>query len=228
VSVPPFVGRERELAYLRRELSAGRSVVLTGPYGIGRTSLLRHAAVEMARDWAFVFADFDRSPGDAWRELYAAIFPRACKRLRGEVKSVKWTRFRVLNQRAEGRRPHVVVLDNVARLPAPRLDFVRRLREAYRVVAIVEDFLPEEAKAALCSALWARPPLRLPHLSPAATVAYFEGCCRCHGFGWGPGEIEGLAQAVSGFPLGMREAVEAELRRRKARASGGAPLARAV
>jgi len=230
VIAPPFVGRQRELGYLRRELLAGRSIVLTGPFGIGRTSLLRHAADEMGREWTFVFADLEKSPGEAWRELFAALFPRVWERQRrrGEVKSVQWTRYRVLHRRSESRRPHVVVLDNVARLSAPRLDFVRRLREAFQVVAIVEDFLPEDAKAVLCAALWARPPLRLPHLSQAVTEAYFEECSLRHGFGWGRGEIEGLAQAVGGFPLGMREAVESQLRRRKARASGGARLARGL
>jgi hypothetical protein len=228
VSAEPFVGRERELAYLRRELSAGRCVVVTGPFGIGRTSLLRHAAVEMAREWTFVFADFEGSPGDAWRELYAAIFPRAWKRLRGERMSARWTRFRVLNQRPESRRPAVVVLDNVARLPASRLDFARRLREKFLVVAIVEDFVPEPAKAALCAALWARPPLRLPHLSVEETAAYFASCSLHHGFGWGPGEILGLARAVAGFPLGMREAMEAERRRREPRSRGRAAVARSL
>jgi hypothetical protein len=71
------------------------------------------------------------------------------------------------NQR--DRRRHVVVLGNVARLSPPRLDVARRLRERFQVVAIVEDFLPEAAKAALATALWAWPPFRIGRLSEAAT-----------------------------------------------------------
>jgi hypothetical protein len=66
------------------------------------------------------------------------------------------------------------------------------------VVAIAEAFLPGETNAALCAALWARRPLHLGHLSEAATVAFFEECSRRHGFGWGEGEVLGLAQAVNG------------------------------
>jgi len=228
VTVLPFVGRQKEATYLRRELEAGRSVVLAGPFGIGRTSLARCVAREMAREWAFVHVDFDRPPGEVWRDLFAAIHPRACAGLRGEVRPAKWTRFRVLNRPTESRRRHVVELDNVARLSAPRIDVVRRLRERFPVVAIVEGFLPEPAQAELCRSLWARAPLRLAHLSPAATLDYFRECSRRHGFGWGEGEIRGLARATHGFPLGMREAVEAEQRRRKAHAFGQVLLAGAL
>lgn len=207
----PFVGRERETAHIRAELEAGRSVVLTGHWGIGRTSLARRMAQAMAEHWLFAFADFERGPAEVWRDLFAAIFPKARARLRNEVRSVEWTRFRVSNQRFEDPRRHAVVLDNVARLSAPRLDVLRRLRERYQVFAIAEDFLPERAKDAVCSALWARQPVRLGHLSRAATVAFFEECSRRYGLGHGPAEIRGLARATGGFPLGMTEAVDAEL-----------------
>jgi hypothetical protein len=210
----PFIGRRRETAWVRAELEAGRSVVLTGIWGIGRTALARRVAEEMAREWLFVFADFEPAPGQVWRDLFSEIFPRAQERLRTEGRSAKWMRYRISNRRLEDRRRHVVVLDNVARLTAPRLDAIRRLRERFQVVAITEAFLPEEASDALCAALWARRPLRLGHLSEAATAAFFEECSRRHGFGWGEGEVLGLARAVNGFPLGMREAVAAQLRRR--------------
>jgi hypothetical protein len=210
----PFVGRRRETAWVRAELEAGRSVVLTGIWGIGRTALAKRVAEEMEREWLFVFEDFERAPGEVWRNLFAALFPRAQERLRIEGRSAKWMRYRVSNLRLEDRRRHVVVFDNVARLTAPRLDAIRHLRERFQVVAITEDFLPEQASAALCAALWARRPLQLGHLSEAETVAFFEECSRRHRFGWGEGEVLGIARAVNGFPLGMREAVAAELRRR--------------
>lgn len=209
----PFVGREWETAHVRGELEAERSVVLTGISGIGRTSLAHHVAEVMAHEWRFVFAEFDRGPEDVWRDLFAAIFPKAQARLRGEGESAKWTRFRVSNGKPEDPRRHVVVLDNVAKLSAPSLGVLRRLRKSYQVLAIVEAFLPETAKAALCSALWARPPLHLEHLGQAATVRFFEECSRRHGWEWGHGEIRGLASATAGFPLGMKEAVAAEVRR---------------
>jgi hypothetical protein len=190
-------------------------VVLTGIWGIGRTALARRVAEEMAREWLFVFVDCERPPGQVWRDLFSAVFPSEQERLRAEGRSAMWMRCRVSSRRLEDPRRHVVVLDNMARLTAPRLDAIRRLRERFQVVAITEAFLAEEASVALCAALWARRPLQLGHLGEAATVAFLEECSRRHGFGWGEDAVLGLARAVNGFPLGMREAVAAELRLRE-------------
>jgi hypothetical protein len=210
----PFVGREKEAAYVRAELEAGRSVVLAGIYGIGRTALAGHVAEQMAHDWRFVTVDFARGPAGVWRTLFAAIFPKAQARLPRGPRSARLLRHRVSTGRPEDPRRHVLVLDNVARLTVKGLDTLRRLRERFQVLAIVEGFVPEPAQQALSSALWARRPLRLGPLSRRATRAFLEECSRRRGLGWGPGEVRGLARAVAGFPLGMREAVVAELRRR--------------
>jgi len=213
----PFVGREKETAYVVKELEAERSVVLTGPFGIGRTALVAYLARQMAGDWLFAFARCDQGPAQVWSTLFAAIFPRAAARpTRRRPHSARSLRYRVSNQPPEDRRHHAIVLDDIARVTAPGLDVARRLRGKYRVIAIVEAFVPEAQQAALCSALWARPPLRLGYLSRAATLEYFEACGHRLGLGWGAGEVSGLARAVAGFPLGMRQAVASELRRRRA------------
>jgi len=216
----PFVGRARECARLRSEFVAGRSVVLTGIHGIGRTALARHLADELARDFRFAFCDLETGPGGVWRELFAALHPRAHARLRHEPRSVPWTRHRVLNKAPEDPRRHVVVVDNVARLSARGLDLMRRLRERFLVLAIAEAFLPEQPMSELCLALWTRGPMRLGYLSRAATACFLEECVRRHGFAWGRAEVQGLARALAGFPLGMREVVAAELRRRERRGVG--------
>jgi hypothetical protein len=58
----------------------------------------------------------------------------------------------------------------------------------------------------------------LGRLSPHATVGFLEECSSRRGFGWGPGEVRGLARALRGFPLGICEVVAAELRRRQRKA----------
>lgn len=47
--VTTFVGRERESAQVRRMLSAGRLVTLTGPGGVGKTRLARRVAADVRR-----------------------------------------------------------------------------------------------------------------------------------------------------------------------------------
>ncbi len=144
----PFVGRRKETAWVRAELGAGRSAVLSGIWGIGRTALVKRVAEQMERDWLFVFADFERTPGQLWRELFASIFPSAQEHLPTERGSATWLRYRISNPRLEDRRRLVVVLDNVARLTAQRLDAIRRLRERFQVVVIAEAFLLDQASAA--------------------------------------------------------------------------------
>ena len=222
----PFVGREKETRYVRGELDAGRSVVLTGPWGIGRTALARHVAAELARERLFAFVDLEGGPAEVWRVLFPTFFPRAHARLRGSSRPVSWLRHRVLSRDVEDRRRAVVVVDGVARVTPQRLDSIRRLRERFQVIAILEHFVPDPARTAVCSALWARPALELPHLSRAATASFLEECSRRHGFGWGRGEVRGLARAVAGFPLGMCEAVAAELRRRERGLTGLSQRAR--
>jgi replication-associated recombination protein RarA len=214
VTVWPFVGREKETRYLRAELDAGRSVVLTGPWGIGRTALARHVAGEMAQECLFAFVDFGRGPAEVWRALFAALFPEARARSPKGRRSAQWLRYRVSTWQPEDPRRRVLVLDDIARITARGLDTFRRLRERHQVLAIVEAFVPDPEIEALCTALRARRPLQLGHLDSRATRAFFEEYSRRHGFVWGPGEVRGLARAVAGFPLGMREAAAAEVRRR--------------
>jgi hypothetical protein len=216
VTRPPFVGRQKESAYVRRELEAGRSIVLSGIYGIGRTSLVRQLAAEMAHDWHFVFVDAAAGPADIWREVFGQAFPASSRRLGTRTPLVGWTRFRVLHRPFEDSRRHVIVLDNLARLSARRVDLARRTGARCPVIAIVESFLPSEACAQLALALRCRAPLQLGHLSLAATIEFFEVCSSRHGFGWAPGDVRGLARATRGFPLAMRDAVDGECRRRAA------------
>jgi hypothetical protein len=81
------------------------------------------------------------------RDDFIAAFPPGLERL-FEGASISLQQARPYPQQAQHRRRrHVVVLDNVARLTAPRLESIRRLRERFQiVVAIAEAFLSEERR----------------------------------------------------------------------------------
>lgn len=210
----PFVGRERETAYIRSEVEAGRNVILTGPFGIGRTSIVENAARLMAETWLLATADCERPPVEVWRQLFGELFPKKRARPGTERKPMRWLRAAVMHRRPEDPRRHALLLDNLSRITTMRLDMVRRLSARFPVIAIVEAFAPEEGLAALRRALGARKILRIGSLGPAATKRFLVECSRLHDLGWGAGEIRGLARAVAGFPLGMRDLVAAEIHRR--------------
>jgi len=50
-----FVGREKEVRKLTKALEGGRHVIVTGPYGIGRTRMIRQIAETGRRERRFVF-----------------------------------------------------------------------------------------------------------------------------------------------------------------------------
>jgi len=213
----PFVGRGREIARLRAGLVAGENFVVSGVFGIGRTSLVRAVAASMADHHRFIVLDLQGTPLSVARELHEALF-------RGEVtvRSFRSLRYRIATRALTDRRNHVVVLDNVSRLTAPKLDFIRRLVEArrYRVVAIVEAFLGGKELLHLRSALRCGPPIRLGPLSVADSERFLEASARALGLAWRSAEVHGLAVASHGFPLGMRELVDRSLARDAAASPG--------
>ena len=73
-----FVGREKEVRKLTKALEGGRHVIVTGPYGIGRTRMIRQIAETGRRERRFVFVDFSKTPGEVCEKLWP---PSGRKRL---------------------------------------------------------------------------------------------------------------------------------------------------
>jgi predicted ATPase len=76
-----FIGRRRELAELRKQLSAARLVSLVGPGGVGKTRLAIRIATDLARGfqggaWLVELADI-RDPGLVANAVIAALDLRA-------------------------------------------------------------------------------------------------------------------------------------------------------
>ncbi|WP_329537416.1 LuxR C-terminal-related transcriptional regulator (plasmid) [Streptomyces sp. NBC_01450] len=75
--VTSFVGRERALGQVRRLLSAGRLVTLTGPGGVGKTRLARRVAAEVRRafpDGVWLVELAELREGDLLAYEVAAMF----------------------------------------------------------------------------------------------------------------------------------------------------------
>lgn len=185
----PFVGRTRELRCLREWLKAGRSVVLTGIFGSGRTALVRQIAAELSDRYRFMFLEPDVTRAELRRLVRLATV-------------------------AKESRPMVLVIDDVCRLTPQKQTRWRELTQnGVQVVLIVERSVPSEMLSIIRASLGAAPLLSIGPLSPRATREYVIECSKRFGLGWNPTEIHGTARSTGGIPLTMRTTLDAAIER---------------
>lgn len=217
------MGRQKESGRILHELRAGRNLVLSGAYGIGRTALLRHLASEWNEGWRFIFLDGSQTAALLCDQLILNLIPP--KAGSAGPSHIPWTvRRRELEEwRARDRRTPVIVLDDLAKVSPAKLDFLRWLNALghFRIIAVAESFLPEGSLMRLRTALLPAPLVVLERLGPAPAHQFFEGWARHHGLTWGKNIIHGLASATHGYPLGMLEAARAAMGRDPGRPGQG-------
>jgi hypothetical protein len=206
-----FVGREKEVRQILNALARGNNVILSGKYGIGRTSLLRRVA-DIARDrWAFVFLDFSQTPGRVCSQLMTRLLPQ--EKESGKAMGYRHNRFRIANLDFDGQRTPILVLDDIGKLSAPKVELIRHLAMAkrFRFLAVVENFLLTH-KLALLRA-WLHPALLLEvtYLRRESSRQFFRYYSQKYLLGWTDREIHELAAMSGGYPLGMKEAVNQKL-----------------
>jgi len=210
-----FVGREKEIGQIKEALEGGNNVIISGKYGIGRTSLIKHIADAMKDQWRFVFADFSKTPGSVCNYLLAELFPT--QEFDREYVRYKPSRFRIVTLALEDHREHVLVLDNVSKLSAQKLDLIRYLtwEHRFQFVSIVESFLPQGDLFRL--RVWMNPSslIKLHYLSASDVVRFFQQLSKEHQLGWSEGQIRNLAEVTGGYPLRMQEIALRKLERKR-------------
>ncbi len=199
-----FVGRDRETAALRRALLSGRNVLLSGKYGIGRTTLLRHLGSRWPGELCVCFADFSRTPAVACRALAAQLLP--APRRPGRRPPRYGALLAALAGVRPGRGPRpVLALDDVARLTPAKLQLVRRLagNPSWRIVVIVERFLPRSELVRLLAWLHPVDRIALDRLDGEHGREYFRRVAEQGKLGWDEDRVAALARRCGGYPLEM-------------------------
>lgn len=131
-----FVGRERETARVVRALDQGKNVVVTGKYGVGRTSLIRHVAELTQEGWRFLFADFSQTLGRMCHDLLAKLTPGKNLKDYPACAKYKVARSFIVNMEFGDKKQPVIVLDNVGKLSQQKLAFIRYLAREKRFLLI--------------------------------------------------------------------------------------------
>jgi hypothetical protein len=206
-----FVGREKEIGQMKEALGSGNNIIVLGKYGMGRTSLVQHVARTTEEQWRFVFVDFSKTPGSVCNYLLTELFP--AQEFGREYVKYKPSRFRIATLTLDDNRKHILVLDNVSKLSAKKIDLIRYLtwEQRFQFVSIVEKFLPQDDLFRL--RVWMNPSIliKLHYLSTSDAVRFYRQLSKEHRLGWTEGRIMNLAEVTGGYPLRMREVALREL-----------------
>jgi hypothetical protein len=204
-----FVGRVQEIKTIIGAIRQNKHVILTGKFGIGRTALINHI-IATQKQWRFVMLDFERAPAQAVRSLL--FKPGATKNEMRNSSSHKPARLMSDRLEIEG-KPWVIVLDNIARLSAQKLAFIRRLNGEgrFHFIAIVEAFLPEKELFLLRKELIPARIITLQHLSLKTGEQWFRNFAVKYRLNWPDNQIKMWASATQGYPLGIKEIMGKEL-----------------
>jgi len=215
-----FVGREKELTWLARELNRGRHIVITGKYGMGKTSLVRELSERQtvvpkgSGKFNFIFLDFLRTPGEICLRLQKELSMRRDRRETACL-TYRQRRSRIAVKAAASSKKHVVVLDNITALTSPKLSLIRYfiLARSFQFIAVADASLSEHDFFLLRAALSPAGVLELGYLGKDAALAALASASAQHAFGWTESHLRLLAEVTKGYPLGLGEAIERELKR---------------
>lgn len=207
-----FVGRKREIAAVIKFLKQNRNVVLTGRYGVGRSSLVKQIARLHSATWQFLFADFSKTVARSCNEMISQLASGGCQARPHQYTRLMHAKDILAGRKAEADLPRVIVLDNIDKISRPKLAFLRdmRLESDLLFVAVAESFLPEADLFRLRSTLYPSDVLTLHNFKPKETAAFFRNFSRREQLGWTAGFIRMLAASTGGYPLLMKEIARRE------------------
>jgi hypothetical protein len=209
-----FVGRDQEQKEVRRALREGKHVIISGKFGMGRTTLINHFS-HMYDGWRFFIVDFSKPPAHICNQILRELFPKQ----KSECDYVKYKlgRFQIMTLELEDKRKHVLVLDNITRVTDQKLDLLRHLswEDRFLFIGIVESFLPQNDLFRLRT--WLSPciTIALHHLARKDVIEFFQRFSTGHNMNWTERQISSLAAASGGYPLRMKEIATRELERAK-------------
>jgi replication-associated recombination protein RarA len=216
-----FIGREKETRKIVRALEHGNNVIIKGKYGIGRTTLIKHIAESLKERYRFLFTDFSRMPAQICNDLLAYLFPQ--KKYRKEdlqYRRYKEMRFRIAHRALPDGRTHVIVLDNIGRITRQKMAFVRYIiwDKKFRFIAIVESNASEGDLILLRAALMPAEVMTLSYLSAESAGELLRHFAENHHFEWTETHIHHLVEVYKGYPLGLTETVDREIKRLREKA----------
>lgn len=201
-----FVGREHEKEKITKYLLRGKNVIVTGKFGIGRSSLAQEIAREMTDRRRFLFVDFSQTPGKMSDLLMKELGIARRFRKTGTKMGYKSMRYRIATSSSRGNKP-IIVFDNIARLTRPKNVFLRSLIEEdhFQFIAVCENFLPSKELLLLKAQLLPMEMVSLNYLPLEDVRSWLRLYSEKHHFNWPDAYVDNLTAVAGGYPLGIVE-----------------------
>ena len=201
-----FAGRKSEQKRIIESLNDGKNVILSGKFGIGRTTLIKEIANTMSVERKFVFVDFNQAPCRMSKILFKELDLSAKRKYKKKLKYTSM-RYLIANMGLSKRQPPVIVLDNIAKITAHKKIFLRHLisEQNFQFIAIADNFIPQEDLCVLKSLLIPFTILTLHNLKTKDVEILLYYYTERYNFHWTNDYIHDLAKISDGYPLILAE-----------------------
>ena len=193
-----FVGRNKELKLAFRILSSGRSLIVEGSLGIGKTTFAKKAAMEFSE--LPLYCSFEGSALSIVETLNRQI-----------IKSYRPNNARLGTQvqeflrATEGKRP-LVIIDNIWKVTLQKVRFLKRINENQNCQFIFISEVRDRNKLLLIkSVAWNNETITLGRLSKEESILLFEKSLSCMPPLEARGNLKALIESCRGYPLGIIE-----------------------
>jgi len=208
-----FCDRKKEILEIKHALEKRKHIVITGKYGVGRTSLTKYLAQITTEKWRFIFTDFSKTSSIICNEILWNVFPKKQPKHRQKYIRYKIARSLIADLTLKDKRQPVIVLDNISELSHQKLAFIQYITFSKKLlfIAIAESFLPENDLSQLRSCLMPSHLVRLKNLGVKPAVEFFRHFSHKNNLNWSEKHIRMLADVTKGYPLGMKEFVKQEI-----------------
>ncbi|MGD0275176.1 MAG: ATP-binding protein [Syntrophales bacterium] len=210
-----FVGRQKETHLIITFLNRGRNVIVSGQFGIGRTSLIRHIAESAKNQQQFAVVDFSQNPRNVTQDLLKVFQSEDTYKKSSRSLGYKQLRRRLIHLESQHKKRPVLVLDNIAKLSPQKLALIRYLNSEnkFLFIAIVENFIRDRDLFKLRAQLIPAELVKLTYLNIQYTKEFFNALSEENDLCWPKEHINMLAQITRGYPLGMIEIAERSIKR---------------
>ena len=205
-----FVGRLKETNQILEAIEKSRNVIITGKFGMGRTSIVRHVSDLIKAQWRFVFVDFSKTPGRVCKEILSELWPGGKRKSDERKRCYKSDRHQIADFHPEDGRQIVFVLDNIAALSRQKLIFLRYLvwERRFLFIAITESFLPERDFFLLRAELMPQCTVRLGRFSRKESIEFFQHAAERADLKWTELQLRNAAEITGGYPPHMQEMIK--------------------